>query len=343
MSDIASSLQYLLACSEASLESFELSRLNRASNLRKELSQVAEEWVEAEVSSRLARLIVERRRADTHSTEPQSPRSAMLKSPGALILRLPFPYEPDDADIKRTDVKGELVAAHSQAPRKRAKSEERASDCSAGPASGSKRKIPATKKVGVSKAGVFFLPPTNMLVAAPGIARARAARVAKSLQAATELKALDVIASGPPEMHSNLPLRKIPPVLFLRPGARFASSQLPRSAMERRSQAWSAHSCGSITTRSAHSMSASDRVQFMLADSASHRHPDPVLRDIRHIRSKRRSILTTTRQPCLAIVAASRFIAACAQLVSRAVAQSPARAARLGPICPGTQIIALSA
>ena len=229
MSDTASSLQYLLACSEASLESFELSRLNRASNLRKELSQVAEEWVEAEVSSRLARLIVERRRADTGSTETLPPSCSKLRSPGSLKLRLPFPDEPHDADAQKTNVKGEPLAVHLKSPRRGAQNEDRALDCAAGGASGSKRKISATKEVRATKTGAFRPSPTNLLGATAAVARPRAARAAKSGQAVTELKALDVIASGPPEMHSKLPLRKLRPVLFLRSGVRIASSQLPQS------------------------------------------------------------------------------------------------------------------
>ena len=42
-------VQYLAGASEISLESFELARLNRIANLRKELHQVMEEWIEAEV------------------------------------------------------------------------------------------------------------------------------------------------------------------------------------------------------------------------------------------------------------------------------------------------------
>ena len=46
MSDTQPPLEYLVECSKASLESFQLSRLNRASNLQKECSQVVEEWVQ---------------------------------------------------------------------------------------------------------------------------------------------------------------------------------------------------------------------------------------------------------------------------------------------------------
>jgi hypothetical protein len=48
---------YILSSSDTTLESLELSRLNAVSNLRKELHQVVEEWIEAEVQARVARLI----------------------------------------------------------------------------------------------------------------------------------------------------------------------------------------------------------------------------------------------------------------------------------------------
>ena len=48
-------LDYLATCSQMSLESVELSRLNLASNLRKEFQEILDEWIESEVDARLAR------------------------------------------------------------------------------------------------------------------------------------------------------------------------------------------------------------------------------------------------------------------------------------------------
>ncbi len=56
-------LDYLATCSQMSLESVELSRLNLASNLRKEFQEILDEWIESEVDARLARSILEWRRA----------------------------------------------------------------------------------------------------------------------------------------------------------------------------------------------------------------------------------------------------------------------------------------
>jgi hypothetical protein len=54
-------LEYLFTSSEASVESFHLTRLNRVANLRKELHEIFEEWVEAEVQARLAQWILARK------------------------------------------------------------------------------------------------------------------------------------------------------------------------------------------------------------------------------------------------------------------------------------------
>lgn len=63
------SLEYLLTCSNDGLESFELSRLNQASMLRKEARQVFEQLIEMEVDARLARCILECKRGDISFAE----------------------------------------------------------------------------------------------------------------------------------------------------------------------------------------------------------------------------------------------------------------------------------
>lgn len=52
-------LEYLASCSKVALESFELSRLSEASNLRKEVQQILQGWIDTEVDARLARWILE--------------------------------------------------------------------------------------------------------------------------------------------------------------------------------------------------------------------------------------------------------------------------------------------
>lgn len=52
-------------CSTPTLESVELARLNRAADLRKEMQEVIDEWIEAESEARLARWLIENRRNQT--------------------------------------------------------------------------------------------------------------------------------------------------------------------------------------------------------------------------------------------------------------------------------------
>jgi hypothetical protein len=57
------SIHYLANCSKSALESLELSRLNLAANLRKQFHQVLSELIDHEVDARLARAIMDWRRA----------------------------------------------------------------------------------------------------------------------------------------------------------------------------------------------------------------------------------------------------------------------------------------
>src|SRR5579863_539275 len=56
-------LEYLASCSKIALESFLLSRLNEASNYRKEVQQILQGWIDTEVDARLARWILESKQA----------------------------------------------------------------------------------------------------------------------------------------------------------------------------------------------------------------------------------------------------------------------------------------
>ncbi len=65
--------EYLVASSKNSLEAFELARLNHASNLRKAMRQIVDEWVDAEVDGKIARWILECRREENLGTDPAAP------------------------------------------------------------------------------------------------------------------------------------------------------------------------------------------------------------------------------------------------------------------------------
>ncbi|HXX43256.1 MAG TPA: hypothetical protein VEJ38_00910 [Candidatus Acidoferrales bacterium] len=68
------SLDYVMMCSEPAAESFELSRLNRASNLRKEMRELVDEWIDCEVEARVARWKRESSRAEIAVVETQTER-----------------------------------------------------------------------------------------------------------------------------------------------------------------------------------------------------------------------------------------------------------------------------
>jgi hypothetical protein len=88
---IAPPLEYLVTSSQAGLENFELVRLNTIANLRKELGDLVEEWIEAETQSRLARWILECRRTQDSASDPHlSKLSAPLPVEAIDENRLPL-------------------------------------------------------------------------------------------------------------------------------------------------------------------------------------------------------------------------------------------------------------
>lgn len=53
--------EFLLSASRTSLQSYELSRLSHAANLRKEIAQLLDTWLEESSNAMLARLLLEER------------------------------------------------------------------------------------------------------------------------------------------------------------------------------------------------------------------------------------------------------------------------------------------
>ena len=78
-------LEYLITCSQSSLEGFELARLGQVAQLRAELRSLHEEWIEAEIAARLARFLLEGRRAGAQSVDDAraEPRAMFYESPAA--------------------------------------------------------------------------------------------------------------------------------------------------------------------------------------------------------------------------------------------------------------------
>jgi hypothetical protein len=192
-------LEYLLACSKISLESFGLSRLNRASNLRKELSQVAEQWVAAEVSFRLARLIADRRDAGIPAPALPSSRPAMLSS--GKQLTLPVPSEPTDGTPEANAMPAgpEKTGSRTKVERLRACAKGQSKDR----AVGSGGKVPAVKVLTRSTPKYAVSRLKNVHRTDPLAERPRSPGPSTSLRAVTELRGLDKVASGAPEMHAS--------------------------------------------------------------------------------------------------------------------------------------------
>ncbi len=112
-------LEYLITSSKKSLEAFELSRLNQSSNLRKELRQILDEWVDAEVDGRIARWILECRRMENVETDSQI---ASLVEP-VRFGQLALAFVSSSADESAADgwperdlVQGALVSRHRADP-----------------------------------------------------------------------------------------------------------------------------------------------------------------------------------------------------------------------------------
>jgi hypothetical protein len=90
MGSVPPQLDFLATFSEASLESFELSRMNLVANLRKELHQLVDQWIEAEIESRIARWLLKSRGAtscdpDSISREPSLKPLAIRPTPGHVV------------------------------------------------------------------------------------------------------------------------------------------------------------------------------------------------------------------------------------------------------------------
>jgi hypothetical protein len=71
--------EFLLSASRNSLQSYELSRLSHAANLRKEITQLLDSWLEENTAAMLARWLMEQRErpeAQTTSTQTEGDERA---------------------------------------------------------------------------------------------------------------------------------------------------------------------------------------------------------------------------------------------------------------------------
>ncbi len=82
--------EYLRQASATSLQSFELSRLNHAANLRHEIAALMDQWLEETSQAMLARWLLENRdhARDTHTVETDAETPLPDSLPPAAIPKL---------------------------------------------------------------------------------------------------------------------------------------------------------------------------------------------------------------------------------------------------------------
>lgn len=82
--------EFLLTASRTALQSYELSRLSHAANLRKEIGQLLDSWIEENSAAMLARWLMEKNErcaSRGQGAEPETPDTAsdnVLAAPGAI-------------------------------------------------------------------------------------------------------------------------------------------------------------------------------------------------------------------------------------------------------------------
>jgi len=76
--------EFLLSASRTSLQSYELSRLSHAANLRKEIGALLDQWLEENASAMLARWLMEQRERPSQALESASTGEPPLRSGHAV-------------------------------------------------------------------------------------------------------------------------------------------------------------------------------------------------------------------------------------------------------------------
>ncbi|HLJ40081.1 MAG TPA: hypothetical protein VKT50_01220 [Candidatus Acidoferrales bacterium] len=99
MKTTKSMLDYLARCSQTSLESFQLARLNDLANLRKQMIDVIDEWVETDIQARISEWILLRKRHQATLRSPQSVRRIRSKQ-----VPLPLVPSPDESSTQFPDL-----------------------------------------------------------------------------------------------------------------------------------------------------------------------------------------------------------------------------------------------
>jgi len=83
--------EFLLSASRTSLQSYELSRLSHAANLRKEIAALLDQWIEENSAAMLARWLIERRERPLHLHDV-APAAEALPKNGHSVSDNVFPH-----------------------------------------------------------------------------------------------------------------------------------------------------------------------------------------------------------------------------------------------------------
>ena len=124
ISRITPPLDYLQAASRASLQSFELTRLNHAANLRNEIAALIDQWIQETSEALLARWMLDNRSA-TQPAPPQSPdvMRTLLNSTTSALPEVPTSLDqvlpPQPRFVSPTSLKTSVSRKH-QKPRQSA-------------------------------------------------------------------------------------------------------------------------------------------------------------------------------------------------------------------------------
>lgn len=86
-------LDYLRKASPASLQSFELSRLNHAANLRREIATLIDQWIQESSEALLARWMLDHRDSPHASSSPAPELFPSLVDPAPASYPQPAPAD----------------------------------------------------------------------------------------------------------------------------------------------------------------------------------------------------------------------------------------------------------
>jgi hypothetical protein len=84
--------EFLLSASRISLQSYELSRLSHAANLRKEIAALLDQWIEENSAAMLARWLIEQRERPPQLQEVATAAESLPKTGPHSVSDNVFPH-----------------------------------------------------------------------------------------------------------------------------------------------------------------------------------------------------------------------------------------------------------